>query len=73
MEILDLHNSSHANAKILIEEFIIINLDKLPIEIITGNSVNMLEILNEIILKYALMKSPSNFNNLGSYIITEKI
>ena len=73
MEVLDLHHTSHYNAKILIEEFIIFNLDKLPVEIITGNSVDMLKILNKIISKYNLSKLPSNFNNLGSYIIRDKI
>lgn len=73
MKRLDLHNTSHANAKILIEEFIILNLEKLPVEIITGNSIDMLEILNTIIVKYELSKSPTNFNNLGSYIIIDKI
>ena len=45
MEKLDLHNISHEKANILIEEFILINIDKLPIKIITGNSIDMQKIL----------------------------
>ena len=33
---LDLHNTSHADAKIKVDNFIFRNLNNLPIEIITG-------------------------------------
>ena len=51
METLDLHQVSHVNASIIIEDFIIKNYRELPIEIITGNSVDMQNILKEIIEK----------------------
>ena len=42
---LDLHNISHLDAIIVIDEFIIKNLEELPVEIITGNSIDMQKIL----------------------------
>ena len=72
MEALDLHNISHKNAKIQIEDFILKNYLNLPIEIITGNSIDMQNILNNIITKLNLSSRPSSPNNLGSYIISQK-
>ena len=73
MEILDLHSTSHNDANILIEEFIIKNASNLPVEIITGNSVDMQNILSGLIVKHNLRLTPSHFKNMGSYIITDKI
>ena len=70
---LDLHNTSHFEAKIKIDNFIIKYYNKLPIEIITGNSVDMINILINIVEKHNLRMSLSNLNNLGSYIINNKI
>tara|TARA_B100001750_G_C15378113_1_gene530947 strand:+ start:215 stop:436 length:222 start_codon:yes stop_codon:yes gene_type:complete len=72
MEKLDLHNISHEKANILIEEFILINIDKLPIKIITGNSIDMQKILMDYSKKLNINISPQNHKNLGSYVITEK-
>ena len=69
MEKLDLHNVSHENASIIIDDFIIQNFLNLPVEIITGNSVDMQLILQKIINKHLLRMVPSHVNNLGSYII----
>ncbi len=69
MKKLDLHKTSHENAKIIVEDFILLNYTKLPIEIITGNSLSMQDIVNEIVKKYKLRISPSHPSNLGSYII----
>ncbi len=73
METLDLHNISHENATIMIDDFIIQNFLKLPIEIITGNSIDMQLILKEIVNKHNLRMTPSHANNLGSYIINNKL
>ena len=73
MDELDLHKISHDEAKIIIEEFIIRNYTKLPIQIITANSVDMQNILTQIIIKHNLRMSASHPDNLGSYIITEKL
>ena len=69
MEKLDLHKISHENAKIIVEDFIISNYTKLPIEIITGNSLVMQNIVKIIVEKHQLRIVPSHPNNLGSYII----
>ena len=69
MEKLDLHKISHENAKIIVEDFIISNYTKLPIEIITGNSLVMQNIVKITAKKHQLRVVPSHPNNLGSYII----
>ena len=73
MEELDLHKVSHDEAKIIIEEFIIKNYKKLPIQIITGNSINMQNILRAIVENYNLRIVSSHPENLGSYLITEQL
>jgi DNA-nicking Smr family endonuclease len=67
---LDLHGSTHEEAEMLIDEFIIKNIDQLPLEIITGNSVDMLEILRKIVSTHNLKLIPSNSFNMGSYLVT---
>ncbi len=57
----------------MIDDFIIQNFLKLPIEIITGNSIDMQLILKEIVNKHNLRMNPSHANNLGSYIINNKL
>ncbi len=73
MKILDLHNIKHVDAKILVDNFILKNFTNLPIEIITGNSIDMQKIVFDIVDFYKLNLRPSHPNNLGSYIITNKI
>ena len=73
MKELDLHNISHDEASIIIDEFIIKNYINFPIQIITGNSIIMQNILRSIIDNHNLRMQPSHPKNLGSYIITEKL
>ena len=73
MKELDLHKISHDEAKIIIEEFIIKNYKKLPVQIITGNSITMQNILTSIVKNHSLRMAPSHPDNLGSYIITEQL
>tara|TARA_Y100000590_G_scaffold317276_1_gene358904 strand:+ start:479 stop:700 length:222 start_codon:yes stop_codon:yes gene_type:complete len=73
MKILDLHNIKHTDAEILVDNFILKNFTSLPIEIITGNSVDMQKIVFDSVNFYQLNLRPSHPNNLGSYIITNKI
>ena len=49
MKILDLHNIKHVDAKILVDNFILKNFTNLPIEIITGNSIDMQKIVFDIV------------------------
>ena len=67
---LDLHGSKHEDAEILIDEFIIKNIDKLPLEIITGNSDDMLSILKKIVSNHNLHLIPSHPSNMGAYLVT---
>tara|TARA_B100001250_G_scaffold231669_1_gene198877 strand:- start:10865 stop:11086 length:222 start_codon:yes stop_codon:yes gene_type:complete len=71
MKKLDLHGIKHNDSKQLILNFIEKNIDKLPVEIITGNSIEMQKIVKEIIRSFNLKYSYPNFKNLGSLIITE--
>ena len=73
MKKIDLHNLSHEDAAIIIDDFIIRNFLNLPVEIITGNSVDMQLILKEITNKHDLRMVPSHINNLGSYIINNSL
>jgi len=70
---LDLHMVSHDEAKIIIEEFILRNYKKLPVQVITGNSITMQNILTTIVKNNSLRMAPSHPDNLGSYIITEQL
>ncbi len=71
MRKLDLHGIKHNDSKQLILNFIEKNIDKLPVEIITGNSIEMKNIVIEIIRSFNLKYSYPSFKNLGSLIITE--
>ena len=67
---LDLHGKTYKEAAILIDEFIIANIDKLPLEIITGNSVDMYGTLKKIVTNHSLKLIPSSPFNMGSYLVT---
>ena len=69
MESLDLHGKSYEDSKILASIFVENNIDNLPIEIITGNSVDMKKIVLDITRKYNLKVSPKTHYNLGCLII----
>ena len=71
MEKLDLHGIKHIDSKQLILNFIEKNVDNLPVEIITGNSLEMQNIAKKIIKSFNLKHSYPSFKNLGSLIITE--
>tara|TARA_B100000676_G_C17551956_1_gene567874 strand:+ start:206 stop:451 length:246 start_codon:yes stop_codon:yes gene_type:complete len=71
MEKLDLHGKTYYESKTLVSDFIEKNLDKLPVQIITGNSVEMNLIVSEIIKKFKLKSSPRTHYNLGCLIINK--
>tara|TARA_B100001750_G_C15110303_1_gene399809 strand:+ start:303 stop:524 length:222 start_codon:yes stop_codon:yes gene_type:complete len=70
MKKLDLHGIKHEEVEDLVTCFINSNFNKLPIEIITGNSADMQQIIKKIIQSYKLKIEPTNYINLGSYIIS---
>ena len=69
MESLDLHGESYEDAQMQAEIFIENNLDRLPVQIITGNSVGMKKIVTDIAKKHNLKTSPKTDYNLGCLII----
>ena len=71
MEKLDLHGKTYYESKILVDNFIEQNLEKLPIQIITGNSVEMSLIVKKCISQYKLKSSPRTFYNLGCLVINK--
>ena len=71
MEKLDLHGKTYYESKILVSDFIEKNLDKLPVQIITGNSVEMNLIVSEIVKKFKLKCSPRTYYNLGCLIVNK--
>tara|TARA_Y100001960_G_C13996704_1_gene504753 strand:+ start:94 stop:315 length:222 start_codon:yes stop_codon:yes gene_type:complete len=69
---LDLHGKQYEEAERLVLVFIENNIDNLPIEIITGNSIQMKEIVSKIIKDKELSGNHRNTYNLGSVIVTDK-
>ena len=69
MEKLDLHGKSYEDAKLSSSIFIENNIDNLPIQIVTGNSVEMKKIVMKIVEKHKLKAYPKTHYNLGCLII----
>lgn len=69
MEVLDLHGVKHRDVGNIVDVFIRKNRTNLPIEIITGNSLDMQGEVKKVIENYGLNMSPKSFFNLGSYIV----
>ena len=72
MKSLDLHGVIHADAEELVDSFIGRYFHKLPVEIITGNSADMQKIVKKVIKSYKLKIEPTNYMNLGSYVISHE-
>ena len=72
MNSIDLHGIKHRDAASIIDSFISQNKDNLPIEVITGNSIDMQSILRKVVNNYNLKMEPTTYVNLGSYVITNK-
>ena len=70
MKRLDLHGKSHEDSRQLVAVFIENNIDSLPIQIITGNSVDMKKIVEKIAIDHNLKTSPKTYYNLGCLIIS---
>ena len=71
MKSLDLHGKSYEDAEETALIFIENNIDNLPVEIITGNSIDMKKIISKILKIKKLSGNYSSAHNLGSIIITE--
>ena len=71
MKKLDLHGESHEKSRYLVSVFIENNIDNLPIKIITGNSVEMKKIVEEVVFKHNLKTYPKTYYNLGCLKIND--
>ena len=71
MNSLDLHGKSYEESKFLTEVFIENNIDQLPIQIITGNSVQMKKIVLKIVKKHNLNAYSKTDYNLGCLVINK--
>ena len=69
MKSLDLHGKSYEEANILVNIFIENNIDSMPLQIITGNSNQMKEIVCTIIEKHNLCFYCKSDYNLGCLVI----
>ena len=69
MKKLDLHGINHRNASNMVDTFIRQNKNNLPVEIITGNSLDMQNIIKRIVKSHGMRMEPVSHINLGSYII----
>ena len=69
MKKLDLHGTKHQEASNMVDTFIRQNKNNLPVEIITGNSLDMQNIIKRIVKSYGMRMEPKSHFNLGSYII----
>ena len=69
MKKIDLHGIKHRNVTNMVDTFIRQNNNNLPIEIITGNSLDMQNIVKRIVKLYGLRMEAKSHLNLGSYII----
>ncbi len=67
MKSLDLHGVMHEDVERLVENFLLLN--ETPLEIITGNSLVMKEIVLKLIEKYKFRYHYKNYINLGSIVI----
>jgi|TARA_R100001463_G_C3394819_1_gene207339 DNA-nicking Smr family endonuclease len=68
---IDLHNLPHDVAERVVFNFIMNNCDNMPVEIITGKSDRMRQIVIDIVEHYNFGHHYSKFSNAGSLIITE--
>lgn len=71
MNQLDLHGASHGDVEYLIHSFLYKNLDKLPVEIITGKSAKMRNIVKSVIKEYGFFCHNQYWLNEGCLVVTE--
>ena len=69
MNKIDLHGEKHRYVPNKVDTFIRRNINNMPVEIITGNSIDMQNIVRKVVASYNLDMQPKSFVNLGSYII----
>ena len=73
MNKIDLHGEKHRDVANKVDSFIRKNINNMPVEIITGNSIDMQNIVRKVVISYNLEMRPKSFVNLGAYIISDRI
>ena len=68
MKELDLHGTKHEDVDRIVENFVLLN--ELPVRIITGNSMKMIELTKKVIERHELKWEHHN-PNFGAMIITD--
>lgn len=68
MKELDLHGIKHEDVDRIVENFVL--LSELPVRIITGNSMKMIELTKKVIERHQLKWEHHN-PNFGAMIITD--
>jgi hypothetical protein len=69
MDTLDLHGVRHYQVDRLVENFVLTN--DLPVLIVTGNSPEMIALVDAVLERHNLVSEPENFWNLGAFVINE--
>jgi len=72
MQVLDLHGIRHHQVHDLVEDFILLSPDPI-FQIITGNSLKMLELVKVVLTKYSLEFDYVDWSNSGAIIVYEGI
>lgn len=71
MKTLDLHNIQHEAAAALVYNFVMANIDHMPVRIITGKSAYMQDIVIQVINEAKFGYHYDMFANWGCLVITE--
>ena len=64
---LDLHGVRHHDVDRIVENFIFINQDHVPLEIICGNSKRMIDLVNAVIEKHSITASSFRYGVINIY------
>ena len=69
MNVLDLHGKKHEKVEVEVENFIL--LEDMPVKIITGNSMVMLNITISVLDKHGLLWDYETHFNLGAIVVID--
>ena len=64
MRKLDLHGVYHRDVKIMVEDFILMNQNEFPLEIICGNSNKMISLVREVTDKLKVEKHSFRYGTI---------
>ena len=67
---LDLHGTKHEDVEEIVENFILLHQDEMPLEIIYGNSVPMYDLVKSVLLRMGLSHTSGYKNQFGRLFVT---